>query len=442
MNKARFCVLYFALGGSLLFAQSYAGSFDQASCGSISGWAWDGIDSDKINVDIYDGSIFVMSAAANLYRSDLPGKGIGAGYSAFNVPPPSTLKDNQIHNIYVKYPGTTTDLPADLGLSNVSRPLQCNSSSTGYTYYYTDSFTSINTSNWTQNGSVSILANWGLSATSSGGGSLISKVAVQGPSTTNYEVSTTLSLKQNGGYYVQYLRASSNALTGTGSYYSVELQNPAINSSGLCSATLAGFQSINGTVTQIYSMPVVCHDGMQLRTMVVGSIALTTLGTGGFTVALSSQLSTGMPGVGGRSMPSTNAILLAQLGPWDNIAPSAVNAQTFTPWLTSGMVHVEWQGAVDDANGRGIAYYYIHPPTAEWTSRTPRRPSRTPPCMPPRPTPTTSTPSTSTTTSARRPPSVSPPRQPMPAPHSNAAFGPPTPTGEARASRSIFTMAT
>jgi len=237
--------------------------------------------------------------------------------------------------------------------------LQCNSSSTGYTYYYTDSFTSINSSNWTQNGSVSILPDWGLSATTSGGGSLISKVAVQGPSSTNYEVATTLSLKSGGGVYVQYLRATSNALTGNGSYYSVELQNPTITN-GACSATLAGFQSLSGSVTQIYSMPVVCHDGMQLRTMVVGNIALTTLGSGGFTVALPSQLSSGMPGIGGRSMPSTNATSLSQLGPWDNVAPSAVNVNTFTPWVTTGMVHVEWQGAVDDPNGRGLGYYYIH----------------------------------------------------------------------------------
>jgi len=57
-------------------------------------------------VDIYDGSVYVMSAPAGQYRADV-------GYHAFNVLPPSSLKDNQIHNIYVKYGGTTTNLPAD-----------------------------------------------------------------------------------------------------------------------------------------------------------------------------------------------------------------------------------------------------------------------------------------------------------------------------------------
>ena len=346
-------MFYFALGTGLLFGQSYQGSFDQATCGTISGWASDQSQPNTpINVDIYDGTVYVTSVPANL-----PGN----NNHSFNLPTPPTLKDNQIHNIYARYGGTTTDLPADIGtISNVLRPLQCNSSSAGYTYYYNDTFSSINAANWTQNGSASVLTGWGLSTTSSGGGSLISKVAVQGPNSANYEVNTTVSLKQSGGYYVQYLRASTNAITGTGSYYSVELQNPTFNSTtGACSATLAGFQSINGTVTQLYSMPIACHDGMQIRTMVVGNIALTTENSTCFTVSLSSQLSSGQPGVGGRSMPSTNAMIQAEFGPWDNISPSPVNALTFTPWVTPGMVHVEWQGAVDDANGRGVGYYYI-----------------------------------------------------------------------------------
>ncbi|MGA3044868.1 MAG: hypothetical protein ABSF54_29175, partial [Bryobacteraceae bacterium] len=201
-----------------------------------------------------------------------------------------------------------------------------------------------------------ILSGWGLSATSSGGGSLISKLAVQGPSSTNYEVNTTLALKANGGYFVQYLRATSNALTGTGSYVSVELQNPTFNAStGACAATLAGFESINGTVTQLYSTPVVCHDGMQVRTVVVGSTALLAVDGASYQFTFSSQLSSGMPGVGGRSMPSASVISQAELGPWDNVAPSPVNANSFT--ASTGAY--AWQGAVDDPNGTGVLYYSI-----------------------------------------------------------------------------------
>lgn len=248
-----------------------------------------------------------------------------------------------------------------MNLTNAPRTLQCDSSSTGYTYYYTDTFASINTSNWTQNGTVSVRPEWGLSATSSSGGSLISKVAVQGPSSANYEVNATLALKTSGGYYVEYLRASSNALTGAGSYFSVELQNPTFNpSTGACTATLAAFQSVNGSVTQLYSMPVACRDGMQVRTMVVSNYALTTVNGILYSAFFNSQLSSGMPGIGGRSMPTANTISQAELGPWDNVAPSPVNANTFTPWVTPGLVQVQWQGAVDNANGVGVGYYQVH----------------------------------------------------------------------------------
>ena len=130
---------------------------------------------------------------------------------------------------------------APLVPASVARTIQCESSSSGYQYYYKDTFQSINTTNWTQNGTLSVPPTWGLSAPTSEAGRLISKVPVQGPSATNYAVKTTLALNTSGGVYVKYLRATPNALAGTGSYYSVEPQNPTFNATtGACSATLAG----------------------------------------------------------------------------------------------------------------------------------------------------------------------------------------------------------
>jgi hypothetical protein len=88
-----------------------------------------------------------------------------------------------------------------------------------YSYYYTDALTSINTAQWYQNGSVAATPS-GLTATGTNGGSLISKTSVNG------EIKTTLTLTGSGGTYVQYLRASSDALSGpsaSGSFYAVEL---------------------------------------------------------------------------------------------------------------------------------------------------------------------------------------------------------------------------
>jgi hypothetical protein len=46
-----------------------------------------------------------------------------------------------------------------------------------YTYYYTDTLTTINTNNWYVNGSLTATSN-GLTAPTTNGGSLISKLAV------------------------------------------------------------------------------------------------------------------------------------------------------------------------------------------------------------------------------------------------------------------------
>ena len=233
---------------------------------------------------------------------------------------------------------------------------------TGYAYYYSEVWSAspytFNTANWTENGSIAGGNLWGLTATSSSGGSLISTVPVGGTNSTTYEVNRRLTLNVSGGVYVEYLRATSNALTGTGSYFSVELQNPTFSSSGACTATLAAFQSINSVVTQLWSTPVACHDGMQVRTALYGNNAQITVNNFPYTASFSSQLSSGMPGIGARSTPGGNAIAMAELGPYDAIAPSAVNANTFTPLITPNMVHVEWEGAVDP-NGTGVAYYWI-----------------------------------------------------------------------------------
>ncbi len=94
-----------------------------------------------------------------------------------------------------------------------------------YTNYYEDSFSSIDGTKWYLNGTLSAGSS-GL--TSTGTGSLISKVAVPG-GTSDYQVFTALNLPTGGGTCYHYLRASTDALSGSspsGSFYSVELRNP------------------------------------------------------------------------------------------------------------------------------------------------------------------------------------------------------------------------
>lgn len=140
-----------------------------------------------------------------------------------------------------------------------------------YSYYYTDTLTSINASDWTQNGTLSA-GSGGLTSSSSDGGSLISTVSVP-DGTSDYDVYTTLNLPQSGGTYVIYLRGSPNAMSGpaaTGTTYAIELQNPTFSGGG-CSATLAGYRIVNGSVTSIAGTTVPCSNPMTVRAVYLSS---------------------------------------------------------------------------------------------------------------------------------------------------------------------------
>src|SRR5882762_1485461 len=189
------CLLGALLSTSAV-AQNYLGYLDWADCSALMGWAEDfNTPNTAINVDIYDGSTYVTTTAANLYRSDV-------GYHAFTISTPASLKNNQYHYIYVKYGGT------NLYLYNSDRPIFCAATSNGYQYYYSDTFPSINVAAWTQNGNVSTGTGGLTNASINDSGSLISKAAVPGSNSRFYEVKATLALKHtsgSGGNYDLYL---------------------------------------------------------------------------------------------------------------------------------------------------------------------------------------------------------------------------------------------
>lgn len=136
-----------------------------------------------------------------------------------------------------------------------------------YQYYYTDSLTSVNSSNWWTNGVVTPTAA-GLTANTATGGALISKIAVP-DGTSEYEVAATLHIPVSGGTYSLYLRATADAqagpvgqyYNGTGSFYVMEVDNPTW-SNGICTATLNALKRVNNTVTLLSSTTIACRDGM------------------------------------------------------------------------------------------------------------------------------------------------------------------------------------
>jgi len=116
-----------------------------------------------------------------------------------------------------------------------------------YTPYLNDPLTSINPTNWYQNGTLSAGAAGITSATS---GALISRLS---PSTTpnDYLAQATINLPSgtNGGNHGIMFRATTNAQApSTGSFYLLELQNPTWTG-GACSAGLVLQKSVSGTVT-------------------------------------------------------------------------------------------------------------------------------------------------------------------------------------------------
>jgi hypothetical protein len=112
-------------------------------------------------------------------------------------------------------------------------------------YYYTDTLTTINTTNWTENGTLTAGPGGLSSSTQSYGGSLISKIAVP-DGTSDYEEKITLNLPgtptNEGQEYYMYLHGSSNILapdsSGVQTGYLFEIIYPWACPTGECVGTL------------------------------------------------------------------------------------------------------------------------------------------------------------------------------------------------------------
>jgi hypothetical protein len=198
----------------------------------------------------------------------------------------------------------------------------------GYSYFFTDSLTSLNASNWTQAGSV-VVSN-GLSAPDPAGGSLIYRPTVpDGISPYDYEVRATIALANSGGTYTLFVRATSDARTGgggSGTYYAFEMQNPTFDQSHTtCVANFVVYKRVGGSTSVLTSYQHACRDGMVLRLMVrpgyimaypdQSYIGSTPIGT---------DIITGQPGIGAYATAAGNAIRTVQIGLLDRIAPNAI----------------------------------------------------------------------------------------------------------------------
>jgi hypothetical protein len=227
-----------------------------------------------------------------------------------------------------------------------------------YSYYFTQSFLTPNWGVGWASYSGFTAQNPYLNYAGSTGGALISNVAVGGANANDYEVDTTLTLGGSGGVYMQLLRASSNAAPGVGSYVSVEVQNPTFASNGVCSATLVVNQVTNGSATQLASSAINCFNQMAVKSVIFGTNLWVFL-NGDIAAQQTVTSTSGMPAIGGYSMPSSNGIAAVYLGIHVTAAPNAVDPTTFKSSVFPTSASVQWTGA-SDPNGPGVAWYQVY----------------------------------------------------------------------------------
>jgi hypothetical protein len=211
-----------------------------------------------------------------------------------------------------------------------------------YQFYYTDNLTSINPTNWSQNGSLSAGSNG-----ATGNGSLVSTVAA--PDGNDYDVRMTIHTANQGacsGSYSVYVRSTADTTTS----YALTV-NSAYN------GTLQLVKKVPNSSTVLAGYPYYCADGMTMRLLVRGSALTTWFGpyTGG-TYTDPSPIATGQPGVG---ISSSGAITGVELGPIDHVAPPPISQSAVSSSASPYSVDLWWPVGSDDPNGIGLAFYSV-----------------------------------------------------------------------------------
>jgi YD repeat-containing protein len=128
---------------------------------------------------------------------------------------------------------------------------------------------------------------------------------------------------------------------------------------GACTASLNVTKRISPTDTTLGSTTAPCHNGMTMRSFIRGTTIWVMIDDVRYLELWDGGIPTGQPGVGVWAVPAGNSIQTVWQGMVDRARPSAVNAQSIGVSAFSNRVDLQWQGAADDPNGVGIAYYLV-----------------------------------------------------------------------------------
>jgi hypothetical protein len=238
-----------------------------------------------------------------------------------------------------------------------------------YQYYQSDTFSSLNSTNWWVNGNA-VATGQGLSA--QGNAALLSNLGIPDNS-WDYEVRMTLALADNSQgdlLPVIYLRDSGNPLDPNASqYYSVEFD--ASSSTGSCSYSMYKHYTDAGGPHDVYIAQGggACHNGSIIRGIVYAAPGIDAF----FGIYIDDQLvgsiidtpglSYGPAGVGiknGCLSGCGGTISSVNIGAKDRVSPNSVNPATIGTSVWANRMDAQWQAATDDPNGIGVSIYGIN----------------------------------------------------------------------------------
>lgn len=244
------------------------------------------------------------------------------------------------------------------------------------TYLYTDSFTNINPSHWTLNGSLSGSGLGLVVGYPDYQGSIISKYCEMSSCTGRHEIKSILS-NLNNGYFVHYLNAAQTAKIWQPSvdapFVSVSLFDTGYDQNSCAAGGMTIHQNENGTLTQLAYYTIPCRANMEIRTIMRADHKLLIYIDGQLWAV--QQTSNNLWGSGGVGVQSTSgSIRSTSIGSLDQTAPGAPSQLRFS--ATSSSVDFQWRGAED--TGSGVLRYQVwrdgvyrgEIPTEAWTDAT------------------------------------------------------------------------
>ena len=266
----------------------------------------------------FNGTVtFAGTGVNDLPATFSPATVTGSGSTTMTVYPASTAA---LTTSNLTVTGTSGSVTRTAVVSGSTLPSLTVVSSAPYAYYQSDGLTSINSSNWWQNGTVTTSGN-GLT-----GGVVISKLTASTGNDYDEQVTVT-----NCGTGFQraitlYARSTSDAQTA----YLLRLDTT------YSWATFS--KKISGYVTDIGSFPMACSNGLVLRMVVRGNNILIWQGAQK-TVFTDSSISSGQPGVGVTGGASVNGV---QFGAVETVAPPAVNQAGLKATAAPYWVDLQW----------------------------------------------------------------------------------------------------